>query len=71
MGARLRHGDTFRKLALFRIGAGEYEKFPEEFWSDLDMEVHEHPVLRGTIWKIHARLEHHDQKGLQILHQTP
>ena len=67
MGSRLRHGDTFRKLALFRIGAGEYEIFPEELWTDLDMEVHEHPVLRGTVGKIQARLEHHDQKGTQIL----
>ena len=65
MGATLRHGDTFRKLALFRIGAGEYEKLPEEFWSDLDMEVHEHPVLRGTIGEIRASLEHHDGKSLK------
>lgn len=64
MGARLRHGDTFRKLALFRIGAGEYENFPDELWSNLDMEVHEHPLLRGTVGTIRARLDHYDQKGL-------
>ena len=65
LGAKLRHGDTFRKLALFRIGTGEYETFPEESWSDLDMEVHEHPIVRGTVGTIRARLEHCDQKGIK------
>lgn len=60
----LRRGDVFRKLALFRVGAGEYERFPEEFWSDLDMEVHEHPILSGTVGSISARLEHRDFRGL-------
>lgn len=64
MGKPLHHGDVFCKLALFRIGAGEYERFPEEWWSDLDMEVHEHPVLEGQIGEIKARLEHHDYRGL-------
>lgn len=64
MGKALHHGDVFCKLALFRVGAGEYERFPEEWWSDLDMEVHEHPVLEGGIGVIQARLEHHDYRGL-------
>ena len=49
LGRRLRHGDANRKLALFRVGAGEYERIDEDRWSHLDMEVHEHPVLTGTI----------------------
>ncbi|MCW1887324.1 glycosyltransferase family 2 protein [Luteolibacter flavescens] len=65
MGHPLRHGDVFRKLALFRVGTGEYERFPEDFWSHLDMEVHEHPVLEGTTGEIVARLEHHDFRGLK------
>lgn len=65
MGRPLRHGDTFHKLALFRVGSGEYERFPEDFWSHLDMEVHEHPVLAGTTGEISARLEHHDYRGLK------
>ena len=64
MGKPLNHGDVFCKLALFRIGAGEYERFPEQWWSDLDMEVHEHPVLEGQIGEIKTRLEHHDYRGL-------
>ncbi|MGC6458304.1 MAG: glycosyltransferase family 2 protein [Akkermansiaceae bacterium] len=65
MGKRLRHGDTMSKLALFRIGSGEYERFPEDSWSHLDMEVHEHPVIEGSIGRLTARLEHHDFRGLK------
>lgn len=65
MGRPLRHGDVFRKLALFKIGTGEYEQFPENWWSHLDMEVHEHPVLTGPVGEIKAPLEHHDYRGLK------
>lgn len=64
LGRPLRYGDTFRKLALFRRDAGEYERFPEQWWSQLDMEVHEHPVLAGTTGNIHARIDHRDDRGL-------
>ena len=49
MGKRLRHGDPMRKLSLFRVDAGEYEQFDEDRWSGFDMEIHEHPILDGTI----------------------
>lgn len=64
MGRELRYGDRFRKLALFRRDAGEYEAFPETLWSSLDMEVHEHPVLRGSVGEIHSLLDHRDDRGL-------
>jgi len=64
MGHELRYGDRFRKLALFRRSAGEYEKFPEEYWTTLDMEVHEHPVLDGPIGNIAAVLTHRNECGL-------
>jgi glycosyltransferase involved in cell wall biosynthesis len=64
IGQLLNHGVEQRKLALFRIGAGSYERIDEVRWSDLDMEVHEHPVLTGSIDKIHAPLEHKDLRGL-------
>lgn len=56
-----------RKLALFRIGCGEYEQFPEERWSRLDMEVHEHPVVNGTTGEIRTRLKHHDKSPMASL----
>jgi glycosyltransferase involved in cell wall biosynthesis len=64
MGRELRYGDANRKLALFRAGAGEYERILEDSWSNLDMEVHEHPVLSGTIGEIGARIDHRDYRGL-------
>ena len=67
MGRDLLHGDLLRKLALFRIGCGEYEQFPEERWSRLDMEVHEHPVLNGTTGEIRTRLKHHDKSPMASL----
>jgi glycosyltransferase involved in cell wall biosynthesis len=65
MGRPLHHGDLFRKLPLFRVGSGAYEKFPENGWSTLDMEIHEHPVLTGTVGKIRARIEHHDFRSME------
>ena len=65
MGRPLRHGDVFCKIALFRVGSGEYERFPEDSWSHLDMEVHEYPILDGSIGKIGGRLEHREDRGLE------
>lgn len=64
-GKKLRGGDPFRKLALFKVGSGEYEKIEEDHWSHLDMEVHEHPVLEGTIGEIKSPIEHNDFRGLK------
>ena len=64
MEDRLAFGDCFRKLALFRVDAGEYETFPEDLWSTLDMEVHEHPVLNGSVGCLRQRIDHHDYRGL-------
>jgi glycosyltransferase involved in cell wall biosynthesis len=64
MGKRLKFGTPNRKLALFRIGAGEYEQINENQWSLLDMEIHEHPVLSGSTGEIQTRVEHFDHRGL-------
>lgn len=60
----LRHGDAQRKLALFKIGKGLYEKIDEDAWSGLDMEVHEHPLIDGKIGEISARIDHRDDRGV-------
>lgn len=64
LGRRLRFGDTFRKLALFKHGAGRFERIDEVEWSALDMEVHEHPVLHGRVGSLRSRVEHIDKRGL-------
>lgn len=64
MGRVLRHGVPQRKLALFRVGAGEYERIEDQRWSAFDMEIHEHPILSGAVGEVQARLEHKDYRGL-------
>jgi glycosyltransferase involved in cell wall biosynthesis len=65
MGRMLKHGDPMRKLALVKVGFGAYEKIDEERWSSLDMEIHEHLILKGSGGVIRARLEHHDKRPLE------
>lgn len=65
MGKLLRHGDPMRKLSLFRVGKGEYEKIEEDLWSPLDMEVHEHPIIDGLEGRISIPVEHRDYKGFE------
>jgi glycosyltransferase involved in cell wall biosynthesis len=64
LGRKLQGGYPLDKLALFRVGAGEYERIDENRWSNLDMEVHEHPVIRGTVGSIRARIDHRDDRGV-------
>jgi glycosyltransferase involved in cell wall biosynthesis len=65
MGRVLNHGVLQRKLALFRIGSGCYERINDPGWSALDMEVHEHPILDGPVGEILEPLEHKDFRGLR------
>ena len=65
LGKRLRYGYPLDKLALFRVGAGEYEKIDEDQWSNLDMEIHEHPILDGDIGTIVAKIDHRDFRKIE------
>ena len=65
LGHSLKHGDTFRKLSLFRVAAGRFEHIEEDHWSSLDMEVHEHPELTGTLGKMQSRLRHEDASNME------
>ena len=64
MGNKLRFGVPQRKLACFKVDAGEYERIDEDGWSTLDMEVHEHPILSGDVGEISAPVDHRDFRGL-------
>jgi len=64
MGKKLKGGYPLKKLALFQVGAGEYERIDEEMWSNLDMEVHEHPQLDGAIGRIKSKIDHRDFRGV-------
>lgn len=64
MGRKLRGGYPLDKLALFRVGSGEYERIDESSWSNLDMEIHEHPLINGTVGSIRARIDHRDNRSV-------
>jgi glycosyltransferase involved in cell wall biosynthesis len=64
LGRVLKYGVPQRKLALFRVGSGFFEQIDDLRWSQLDMEVHEHPVLKGRVAKITAPIDHLDYRGL-------
>lgn len=64
LGKQLKGGYPLQKLALFRVGAGEYERIDEEQWSQFDMEVHEHPMLEGEIGVIRSKIDHQDFRGV-------
>jgi len=65
MGKKLKGGYPLKKLALFKVGAGEYEKIDEKRWSRLDMEIHEHPILNGKVGTIKSKIDHRDFRKLE------
>jgi hypothetical protein len=64
LGKSLKGGYPLRKLALFKVGTGEYEKIEEDHWSTMDMEIHEHPILTGSIGTINSKIDHQDFRGV-------
>lgn len=64
LGRALRYGVAQRKLALFRVGSGLYERIDEDRWSGFDMEIHEHPIIDGLVGEIDVQIDHEDRRGL-------
>ncbi len=64
MGKKMKGGYALEKLALFKIGAGEYEKIEESNWSNLDMEIHEHPIIHGNVATFSSKIDHQDYRGI-------
>jgi glycosyltransferase involved in cell wall biosynthesis len=64
LGKKMKGGYPLRKLALFQVGSGEYERIEENNWSALDMEIHEHPILEGETGVIKSEIDHLDFRGI-------
>jgi glycosyltransferase involved in cell wall biosynthesis len=64
LGKKLKGGYPLKKLAMFKVGFGEYEIIEENKWSRFDMEIHEHPIINGPIGHIHSKINHNDHKGI-------
>jgi glycosyltransferase involved in cell wall biosynthesis len=65
LGCELKFGEANKKLSLFRVGSGEYEEIGEQRWSSLDMEIHEHPIVKGRVGEIRSRVQHLDDRGYE------
>jgi len=64
LGRQLRYGIPFRKACLCKGGRALFEDVPENNWSNLDMEVHEHliPFSKNSLGKITGRILHAENK---------
>lgn len=69
LGHPLNHGVTQKKLALIKNHHAFYEKIQEHNWSNLDMEVHEHPVVRGSVGRIKSKIIHQDQGSYEQIYE--
>jgi glycosyltransferase involved in cell wall biosynthesis len=65
LGRRLKYGETNRKLALFRFGFGEYERIDDVGSAALDMEIHEHPIVIGSVGEIVTPVDHRDFRSME------
>lgn len=65
MNKEQKYGLKMRKLALFRKNFGRFEQIDEDYWSNLDMEIHEHPIINGSVGRIKSPILHKDYKGLE------
>ena len=64
LGKKLKGGIKMKKLSLFQHNYGNYEKIEEDFWSNLDMEVHEHPLINGLVGSLKSEIDHRDFNGI-------
>ena len=65
MGKEQKYGLKMRKLALFKKELGRFERIEEDSWSHLDMEIHEHPVISGSVGQFTNTIVHKDFRGLE------
>jgi glycosyltransferase involved in cell wall biosynthesis len=65
LGEEQKYGLKMRKLALFKKDFGRFEQINEDNWSHLDMEIHEHPIINGSIGKIKSTIIHKDYNSLE------
>ena len=59
----LRFARKRRKTCLFRVGRGEYVPFPDDCWSQKDVEVFEPVRIDGRVVRVRACLEERNVRG--------
>ena len=64
LGRRLRGDYPLLKLALFRVCEVKSGGIEDDNWSQCDMEVHEYPLVSGSVGLIRSRIDHRDLRGI-------
>ena len=64
LGRLLRHGAPLRKLILFRHAKVRFERTNVPDVTGYDVELHEHPLVRGLTGKLQSPMVHHDMADL-------
>lgn len=61
----LNHGEPTAKIALFRHEIVRYEYIDEHNWSNFDMEIHEHPIIHGSVGILRNPVIHNEDRSLE------
>jgi glycosyltransferase involved in cell wall biosynthesis len=64
LGSRICHGDPLEKPVLFKHRLTRYEKLDVPEVTGYDIEVHEQPLVRGTLGRFKGRMTHWDMADL-------
>jgi len=64
LGKLLKHGVSLWKCVLFKRRLGRFEKIDVPEVTGYDVEVDEHPVIKGKVGKLKNKMIHHDFKDL-------
>jgi glycosyltransferase involved in cell wall biosynthesis len=64
LGRLLRHGAPLRKLVLFKHRSARFEQILVPEVTAYDVELHEHPVVRGRVGTLGSPMLHHDCENL-------
>lgn len=64
LGRSLRHGDPIWKLILFKHRLTRFEKIAVPEVTDYDVEVHEQPLVRGSVGHLRSHMLHRDFRDL-------
>jgi glycosyltransferase involved in cell wall biosynthesis len=64
LGKRLRHGAPLWKLTLMRHSATRFERINVPEVTGYDIELHEHPIVNGSIGRLRETMLHRDNEGL-------
>ena len=64
LGKLLKHGDPLWKCIFFNHRLGRFERMDAPEVTDYDVEVHEHPVIKGKVGKLKNKMIHNDFEDL-------